>query len=171
MFQINKLAVVLAATIMLTACDGQPAQPNSDQVQRQQQEQLSLQAAQSVGMPAIVNFNEKRQLKEIFELRDAAISTVTYTQDMNGKLHKLCDSVGFGIPYATQFTNPSRTERHGSQYDGGNVVLPQADPNGLFSPAAADGTWVLCVNPKTGKAAPLYVEPHVIVSPFELEVK
>ena len=51
---------------------------------------------------------------------------------------------------------------------GVNGIVPQADPNGLFSPASADGTWVMCLNPETNQAAPLYVEPRIIVSPFEL---
>ena len=48
-------------------------------------------------------------------------------------------------------------------------VLPQADPNGLFSPASADGTWVLCADPKGGKARPVLVEPRAVFSPFRLE--
>lgn len=119
-----------------------------------------------VGMPAIVNFQEKRILKDIIELRDKQISTFTYIMDMNGKLHKVCTSVGYGLPAATQFTNPQR-QAGGAQ--GGYITLPQADPNGLFSPSSADGTWVLCVNPKTGKTAPVYMEPRIIVSPFELD--
>ena len=79
-------------------------------------------------------------------------------------MHKLCDSVGFGLPYSTQFTNPMKVPSH----DRG-VVLPQADPNGLFSPSSSDGTWVQCVNPKTNKVSVMYVEPRIVVSPFELQ--
>ena len=50
----------------------------------------------------------------------------------------------------------------------GATTLPQADPNTLFSPPSAEGTWVLCVNPETNKPTPLYVEPKIIVSPFKL---
>lgn len=125
-----------------------------------------MQADQSVGLPAIMNWQEKRILKNIFELRDQQIKTITYTQDLNAKLHKLCDSVGYGIPYATQYTNPQAIAYRGSQV--GVAVLPQADPNGLYSPASADGTWVMCLNPETKQLAPVYVEPHVVVSPFAL---
>jgi len=149
--------------LVITSCD--PSPPNSDQLQRQQQEKLSLEATRQVGMPAIINFQEKRILKDILELRDKEIPTTTYIVDMNGKLHKLCTSLGFGVPYATQFTNPQRTITGHS----GITTIPQADPNGLFSPASADGTWVLCLNPKTKKTSPVYVEPRIIVSPFELE--
>ena len=149
--------------LAMTACDPQP--PSSDQLDRERQEKLSKESSMQVGMPAIVNFQEKRILKDIIELRDKQISTFTYILDMNGKLHRLCTSIGYGLPAATQFTNPQRKD--GGQY--GNIALPQADPNGLFSPSSADGTWVMCLNPKTGKAAPVYAEPRIIVSPFELE--
>lgn len=125
-----------------------------------------MQAVQTVGMPAIVNFQEKRFLKQILELRDTKLSTITYTQDLNAKIHKLCDSVGYGIPYSTQYTNPQRVVY--SSYKEGIATLPQADPNGLFSPPSAEGTWVLCLNPESKDVAPVYVEPRVIVSTFPL---
>ena len=149
--------------LSLVGCEALPR--SSDEVQRAAQEKLSKQATQEVGMPAIVNFQEKRMLKMILELRDTNIATTTYIIDMNGKLHKLCSSVGYGFPYATQYTNP---QREGGGGQAGYFTLPQADPNGLFSPSGADGTWVMCLNPKTKKVAPLYVEPRVIVSPYEL---
>lgn len=153
---------ILAMSCLMTACD---EHPNSTQIERRKQEEMSLQAVQSVGMPAITNFAEKRMFKDILELRDQNVATTTYTVDMNGNRHKLCDSVGYGLPYATQYTNPQRTV----DYMHGVATLPQADPNGLYSPASAEGTWVMCVNHKTGKPAPLYIEPRIIVSPFPLD--
>lgn len=139
--------------------------PNSDEAIHQKQENLNLQSMNEVGMPAIKNFAERRQLKQIYELRDQNIPTYTYLVGLNGKVgQKLCDSVGFGIPYSTEYTNPQRT----TTVQGHVAVIPQADPNTLFSPSSASGTWVLCMNPQTHKAVPLYVEPHIIVSPFPL---
>ena len=150
--------------IGLASCDASP--PTATQIEAQKQEQMTLQATQSVGMPAITNWQEKRILKNILELRDQQIKTITYTQDWNAKLHKLCDSVGYGIPYATQYTNPQMIAFVQSQTGVG--ILPQSDPNGLYSPASADGTWVMCLNPQTKELAPVYIEPHVVVSPFPL---
>jgi hypothetical protein len=158
--------LLIAVTILLAACDA--PHPTSNQIERAKQEELSLNAVHQVGMPAIVNFAEKRMMKDILELRDKSVATTTYIVDMNGGLHKVCDSVGYGLPYATQYTNPQRVARRNETPEHGNVTLPQADPNGLYSPASADGTWVLCVDHKTGKAQPLYIEPRVIVSPFAL---
>lgn len=156
-----KALAISAAALALAACE--PYTPTSEQIQNHKQEQTNLQAVESVGMPTIVNFQEKRILKDIYELRDTQLRTWTYTQDMNGHLHKLCDSVGYGIPAATQYTNPQRVA-----HSSGNITIPQADPNGLYSPSSAEGTWVLCSQPGKDKTVPVYVEPRVIVSPFPL---
>ncbi len=161
------MALAAVATLALAGCKVEE-EKTSDNIMGKKQEQLAAEAASQVGMPAIVNFQEKRMMKMILELRDQTISTVTYITDMNGKLHKLCDSVGYGLPYATQYTNPQKTVYWGNQ--NGGVTIPQADPNGLFSPAAADGTWVMCLNPTDQKVRPVFVEPHVITSPFPLSV-
>ena len=155
---------IIAVATLLTACNEYP--PTSTQIERRKQEELSLQGVQQVGMPAIVNFAEKRMMKDILELRDKNTPTTTYLVGMNNQLTKVCDSIGYGLPYATQYTNPSRVvydQGHGGQ------VIPQADPNGLYSPASADGTWVLCVDHKDGKAKPVFIEPRIIVSPIALQ--
>ena len=42
----------------------------------------------------------------------------------------------------------------------------QAEPNGLFMPPTAEGSWVICGTKDDLK--PVYTEPRVIVSPFRL---
>ena len=125
---------------------------------------MSRRGVETVGFPAIVNYAEKRMMKDIIEKRDAMQPTYTYIVDMNGRFHKVCDSLGYGLPYATQYTNPQRLASDGH----GSVAIPQADPNGLFSPASAEGTWVMCLNPKTKKAEPQYIEPRIITSTYPL---
>lgn len=159
-----KITLTLLTAILLASCDNRP--PTATELESTKQEQMTLQGVQTVGLPAITNFQEKRVLKQILELRDTKIVTVTYTQSLDAKLHKLCDSIGYGIPYATQYTNPMMISDSYANYWRG--VLPQADPNGLYSPASAEGTWVLCLNPKTKDVAPVYVEPRIVVSPFPL---
>ena len=158
----KKLLLVLPFVFALTACDGNLS---STQIERKKQEELSLQAVQQVGMPSIVNFAEKRMMKDILELCDKNVATTTYLVGMNNQLTKVCDSIGYGLPYATQYTNPQRV--YSDPYWHG--TLPQADPNGLYSAASAEGTWVLCVDHKDGKAKPVYIEPRVIVSPITLQ--
>jgi len=129
-----------------------------------------MQEAQAqTGMPAIKNFREKKILKAIYEMRDQEnLTTYTYTiAEQTGKLVFVGESIGFAIPAATQFTNPQMIAERGHQ--SGYAVLPQADPNGLYSPASAEGSWVLMVDPESGKPRPVYFEPRVVVSPFKLK--
>lgn len=106
-------------------------------------------------------------MKMILEMRDnAGLRTYTYMRDMNGNLHQLCDSIGYPIPYSTQYTNPLYIAMKSSTY--GSVALPQADPNGLYSPASAEGSYVMCLNPKDKQLSPVYVEERLITSPYKL---
>lgn len=162
------LAIALLP-VLLYGCGIEERKPTSDQVQRQQSELLLAEGTAQVGMPAIKNFRERKFLKDILEMRDQT-GLVTYTylwNEFNGRLVFFCNSIGYGIPYATQFTNPQKIEQSAHQV--GYAILPQADPNGLFSPASAEGTWVLCKDPNGKDVRPTYVEPRVIVSQFKLQ--
>ena len=154
--------------VVLLGCQGSPT---SDDIQSQQQEKILAEGTSQVGMPAIKNFRERKLVKMLLELRDQNdLSTFTYIwSDFQGRWVFFCNSVGYGIPYATQFTNPQKKEtgsNSGSGYYA--ITLPQADPNGLFSPASAEGTWVMCKDPNGPDVKPVYIEPRSIVSPFRL---
>lgn len=165
-----KLLFALLILLLLAACTLN--QPSSDTVQQAEQETLLQEGTAQAGMPAIKNFRERKLLKQILELRDQnGLVTYSYTfAEASGKLTFLCNSIGYGLPAATQFTNP---EKIAVQASYGIATLPQADPNGLFSPSSAEGTWILCLDPNdtagTGKTLPVYSEPKLIVSPFKLE--
>lgn len=167
---------MIGAAITLAGCQ----EPDNSGSSRETKQTLVLseQAAVTVGVPAIKNFTEKRQLKAIYELRDTAnLVTYTYTIDMMGKRHKVCptSSVGFGIPYATQYTAPTALRMVSAPYPDGTQSSTwyshesaQPEPNGLHMPSAAEGTWVLCLNPATKEISPAYVEPSVVSYEFEM---
>jgi len=163
----KSIVIAIIAAASLSACV--EGTNSSDKTQAQQQERILAEGAAQTGMPAIKNFRERKLLKEIIELRDQD-GLVTYTYIMaeqTGKLVFMCNSIGYGIPAATQYTNPEKIAD--SHHQGGYVVLPQADPNGLFSPSSAEGTWVMCADPSgEAKTRPVYTEPRIVVSPFKL---
>lgn len=148
-------AIALACSFFLVGCE------DSDSTQRREQEVILKEATSQTGMPAIRNFRERKLLKMILEKRDQVnLQTYTYTYaEASGEIKFFCNSVGFAIPYATQYTNPQR-------YDSG-VSVPQADPSGLFSPESADASWIMCKTP-SGELQPVYVEPKVIVTTYKL---
>lgn len=140
--------------------------PQSVKQQNAQQEQLAQQSNAQTGMPGVTNFTEKKITKKLYELRDQQIVTYSYTMDINGNLHHICDSIGYGLPYGVQYSNPDRPVEGRTQ--GEFIALPQPEPNGLYMPPTAEGTWVICAGEKAGDIRPIYVEPRVIVSPFKL---
>ena len=144
----------------------------SDAVQQRQQEEILKEGSAQVGMPAIKNFRERKMLKDILELRDQdGLMTYTYLyNEMTGKLVYFGETIGYGIPYATQYTSPAKDIYYGTA-SSVHFQMPQADPNGLFTPAAAEGTWLLMKDPNSNKVSPVYVEPRVIVSPFKLKAE
>ena len=131
------------------------------------QEAMYEEAAAQLGMPSIKNFQEKRILKQILELRDQT-NLVTYTYlvaEYTGKPIFLGQSIGYGVPASTQYTNPQKIVRDNGAALG---VIDQADPNGLYS-STSEGTWILLKNPHGADVKPVYVEARIIVSPFPLE--
>ena len=155
----KKIITAIAFTTTLAACA--QGEPSAEQRQKAATQQLMADAEQRVGMPRITNFTEKRLANMIAELRDQPnLNTYTYTIDMQGKAHCLGRSIGYGLPYTTQITNPMQ-DKWGA--NGATVVLPQAEPNGLYSSDSTSATWVLLVGP-TGKPEPTYVESDITVS-------
>lgn len=172
-FQTFLSVVGLAAVFMICSADSCNAPPTADSIQHDQQETILKEATREVGMPNITNFRERRLMKAIIEMRDdpKLITYTYYFNTMTGKIGDLvCQSIGYPLPGATQFTNPSAVIHVNNQGGGWlNEILPQADPNGLFSPAAEDATWVMCKDPNSDNVAPMYVEPQVITSQWKLK--
>lgn len=165
---------VLCLCLGMTACNEEKV--SSDQKQAAQTEKLTSEANAQIGMPDIINFQERKFAKQILELRDKEILTHTYIKnDFKGCLTYLGRSVGYGLPYAVQFTNPNKlaapTHRDGTQSRTSwrDIPMPQPDPNGLFMPDSLSATWVLLYDEATKKTSPVYVESELTVSPFRIK--
>jgi len=163
-----KYLIALIALMTIAGCE--PGKPSADAKLAAQTEQSMKEANAQIGMPAIVNYQERKLAKMIFELRDQEnVSTHAYiVNKMTGKLIYVGKCIGYGLPYSVQFTSPQKlvTADLGTHY--GHVVMPQADPNGLFMPSGLSATWLMMVDPKTHEPRPVYFEPEIVVSPFKL---
>jgi len=104
---------------------------------REDVEQLANQLYSEVGTPNINNFQEYKIAKEIMEIRDEELTTWTYTVDRDDNKTLLCKSLGYGLPYSTQLTNPEKTIH---ERNGGDHTLPQREPNGLYMPNNVSAT-------------------------------
>ena len=171
-------SIVLFVGIMFSSCDKEgKTTSDSDRKQSQETEKLSLESNRQVGMPAIVNFQEKKLLKWIYELCDQE-ELICYAYYFNAFEGKRGDFIGkclgYGIPYSTQFSNSNKIVDAESylnislfEDNGRTQVLSQSEPNGIFKPEGMSATWLIMIDEK-GDPRPMYVEPAIIVSPFPL---
>lgn len=163
------ISILLTLTMLIfVGCDRE-VKNDSDVRMQKQSEQAFAEANAQIGMPSIVNFQERKLAKMIFELRDQEnLITYAYIVNLQGELIFLGKCMGFGLPYSVQYTNPNKIVDDPYRYQSCGKILLQADPNGLFMPEGLSATWLMIIDPKTGDARPVYVEPEILVSPFPL---
>jgi len=176
----------LLVSLLLAVSTGCAPAPTSNDAQRDRQNKVLDEAVAQTGLPAMTNFREFKMMKLIYELRDQeGLVTYTYVENltptvvpgytaMGGKFTMFCDSIGYPISAAAQFTAPETVQTYNvgggadSQKYYGTERLPQADPNGLFMPSSAEGSWALCNNPETKKAGVTYSESRLTAFPYKL---
>ncbi len=158
-----KYALLVTMLFVLVGCGDITS--DSDDLQSRRVELQMAQAEKAVSPPRVAKFTQLRDAIRIVELADDNIVTWAYYMDMHGKLHFLCEAKGYGLPYSTQTTNPAREERAPGP---SAVVLPQAEPSGLYMPDNVAATWILCARPDGDGFDAVYWEPDLVVSPFEL---
>jgi len=150
--------------------------PTADTKQSIQTQELMNEAQRQIGMPNIVNFQQRKLMKMIYELCDKEdlICYAYIKSDYLGKLFFIGKCIGYGIPFSAQYTNPNRIVDADEEVEGwfsngaDAFVLPQADPNGLFMPTSSSATWLMMIDSETSKPRPVYIEPEIVVSPFPL---
>ena len=103
----KKVILGLVLMVSLVSCD---YKPTADEIDQKKQEQSLQEAQRQTGMPAIHNFQEKKLLKQIYELRDneKIVNYAYLYNEMQGKLVFIGKCIGYGIPYSTQYSNPER---------------------------------------------------------------
>lgn len=167
---------LLIATLLATfvGCEEPTISKTSTEIERERQEELSKQAIESVGLPNISNFYEKKTLKKILEMRDnPKLINYFYTKnEMTGKWVYEGKCIGFGISYTTQYTNPEKMGHlDGGEYGARNpYTLPQADPNGLYSVPNGTATWIMRVT-DNGDTIVDYIESEIRVSQSKIPAR
>ena len=170
----TKIALNIAAVLLICGAGGdgctQRTPSTAASTERAQQDAQMMQFLRNQPVP-IYNWSlERHMLIKIYDARQKATSTFSVVQsELTGKVMWSCPSIGFPLPYATQLTNPQQVvfAHHPTEHDASGVVSQQ-EPNGLFSPAHSDATWVPCVNAK-GQITPVYEERKVTVFLQEMQ--
>lgn len=165
--KIRLFSIMLVSFIGFISTSCYETKPTSDRLMEEKSEELMSEAHRQIGMPAMRNFQERKQLKELYELRDQEdlILHAYLFNEREGKVGQylgLCQ--GYGIGASTQFSNPEKMIwRHNHGYHN----TPQAEPNGLFMPEGLSATWLNLLD-SDGNPRPTYIEPPIIVSPIPL---
>jgi len=168
------IILMFISLILIVSCDDAV----KDSAQREQSKQTALamnEAQRQVGMPNIINFQQRKLLKMVYELADKE-NLVCYAyikSDYQGKLFFIGKCIGYGVPFSAQYTSPTKVAdvEDVAPYNPTGyhfVTVPQADPNGLYMPTSSSATWLMMIDPKTNKPRPVYIEPEIVVSPFKL---
>lgn len=166
--------LVLACVGITSGCMTETVSSDSKQAEATR---ASLKHANNmVGMPHIINYTQKKLLKQIYELcdREKLIVYIYTKSDYTGLFVYQGKGIGYGVPFSAQFTNPEKIVE-GDKYFGYDIagylnyltVLPQADPNGIFMPTSSTATWCMVID-YYGIPRVVYIEPEIVVSPFPL---
>jgi hypothetical protein len=146
--------------LLLTDCLPQQQLPQSFAETRAVNEQQSV-YLEGQPVPAYDFSLERQRVIELYNARMAAVQTWSVWRSASGRIEGDCPSSGYPLPYGVQLTAPEALT-YGS-------VLPQAEPNGLFTNGiTSSATWVMCISGKG--VSPVYVETNVTVYPFRVTV-
>ena len=97
---------LIGAVLFVAGCD--TTTPSADQKIQAKQEVAQQEAVAETGLPNTPNYQELKNVKYLYELRDQKLLTYAYVMDMNGNLHHVCNAVGYGLPYGVQYSNPEK---------------------------------------------------------------
>ena len=136
-------------------------QPTTDQIVAYKQEKLQQEIEKQAELPNITRGTELKQLNYIYEMRDNTnLITYSYTMSsLTGKWHFAFKSMGYGIPYDTQRSAPTKAGKIGN-YTYVQHQVPQSEPNGLY-PGHSNGTWIFKISRETGKVGLSKIEDNI----------
>ena len=169
----KKICIILTIISMFILIFFGCERKNRSVAEQQQTEQTNIildEINRQIGLPNIINFQQKKLMKMIYELSDKEdlICFAYIKSDYQGKLMFIGKCVGFGVPFSAQYTNPQKLQAFDVVGGWQREIIAQADPNGLYMPTSSSATWLMMIDPKTNEPRPVYIEPEIVVSPFPL---
>jgi hypothetical protein len=162
----------MTAFMVITTLTGCVPPSSSGQMAQRQEQQLQ-QSVGKVGIPYLPNARELQLIHDIYQLRDKPTPTYVYVfSSMQGCFVYLGSAIGYPIPYAAQMTSPRVPYSAGATSQTLRKGDDQAEPNGLFMPESAEGTWIMVPKPDstTGEVEARYFEERINVTQTRLAV-
>ena len=158
----KRYLMLIFTLFILVGCD----QSVADIEQAQQKSSIS-DIVRNQPVPNLGGFSVERYiLTKIIEKRNENVMTYSYIFTKDGKIIEICEhgSYGFGVPYATQISNPVKVEH----YSGGPAVIANSEPNSLYPPSDTSATFVNCFN-EDGSFSPQTIEDNVNTFTFRIK--
>ena len=147
MFSFRKTAIVLAATAALGL--GTAACSHGPNAQQKEQQGASAQQAEYNNTQPIPYFkwSLERQIlidAEVASAQGDQSTSFFFNYGIQDPIFS-CSSLGMAVPDTSQLSNPMQIAPVSGKWGGGHAEIPQADPFGIHTPAASDGTYVICI--------------------------
>jgi prepilin-type N-terminal cleavage/methylation domain-containing protein len=118
---VGLLAAIVIPSV-IAARRGQGARADADKQVQVQQEASMKEAVRQTGLPAIRNFQEKKMMKMLYELRDREdlVCHAYLVNQFTGKVGQYIGKcIGYGLPASTQYSNPEARGTLGNVADDG----------------------------------------------------
>jgi hypothetical protein len=168
--------LIVAATAALAACGSTQGSNPAGEREAEATRSAMNAADRETGMPRIVNYAQRKLLKNAYEDMDQTTLTYVYSQALDGKFVCLGQAIGYGVSLGTQFTASHYPQRINVPYADGSFPSSygeiyeqdQPEPNGLYQPTSGAATIVDLIDPTSGQAHTALVEPNVVTVPFKL---
>lgn len=145
----NKKIVTAAAAAVIVVL-GVSACTHGQNAQQREQAAQQADTSSLISNQPIPHYNWSQIRQTLIDAQDiAANGTATTSFFFNmGSRDPItsCPSLGLPVPNTAQLSNPEQLVPVTGQWGGGHDVLPQMDPYGIYSPAASEGTYVVCLN-------------------------
>lgn len=159
----NIKAIIIAAAIVSTMPFSANAQMfgGADGKDKKNTEKQQSHYAKSQPVPFINYSTERARVIETYRIRSSEAATHSVWRSEYGMIEGDCSSVGYSVPYGASLTSPDKKTI--------DVVVSQAEPNGLYPPQSTKGTWVFCVG-EGGLLEPILIEANVTTYPYPVSV-
>jgi len=132
------VAIGLLTTGSAAGCTGESSAAQEDEATSEQM----LKDYQKSQPVEIYKYSQYREnLRDVLRTQADATPTTTFVFNQGvADPILVCPSIGFPIPSTAQLTNPQQIAR---SYQGGYAIMPQVEPNGVFT-GESSGTYVVC---------------------------
>ena len=147
------VALALATVTIVAACSNSPASNTGTATEFKTQGNQTTQFEQAQPNPFFKSSAYRDTLQKAETVQAQGLQGTAFFLSMTGHLIFSCTEFGSPVPNTAQLTNPVQPYQQytaggsGGGYDYTVLGVGNMDPNGVYSPNASEGTYVMCDTP------------------------